>query len=31
MGRMILVVEDDAIQASNITAYLTRNGWDVQS
>ena len=31
MGRMILVVEDDPIQASNITAYLTRNGWEVQS
>ncbi len=31
MGRMILVVEDDAIQASNITAYLTRNGWEVQT
>jgi DNA-binding NtrC family response regulator len=31
MGKTILVVEDDAIQAGNITAYLTRNGWDVQA
>src|SRR4051794_20758191 len=30
MGRKILVVEDDEIQAGNISAYLGRNGWDVQ-
>jgi two-component system, NtrC family, response regulator AtoC len=31
MGRMILVVEDNAIQASSIAVYLTRHGWDVQT
>jgi two-component system response regulator AtoC len=31
MSRTILVVEDDAIQASSIAAYLARNGWEVQT
>ena len=31
MGKSILVVEDDAIQAGNLSAYLTRHGWEVQS
>jgi len=31
MSKSILVVEDDAIQASNISAFLTRNGWEVQA
>jgi two-component system response regulator AtoC len=31
MSRTILVVEDDAIQAGNICAYLARNGWEAQS
>jgi DNA-binding NtrC family response regulator len=31
MSRTILVVEDDAIQASTIAAYLARNGWEVQT
>ena len=31
MGKTVLVVEDDAIQARNISAFLTRNGWDVQT
>ena len=31
MGRTVLVVEDDVIQAANIGAYLTRNGWEVQT
>jgi two-component system, NtrC family, response regulator AtoC len=31
MGKTVLVVEDDTIQAGNITAYLMRNGWEVQA
>jgi DNA-binding NtrC family response regulator len=31
MGKTVLVVEDDAIQQANISAYLTRNGWEVQA
>ncbi|HEX7892244.1 MAG TPA: sigma-54 dependent transcriptional regulator [Ramlibacter sp.] len=31
MGRAILVVEDDAIQARNISAYLIRQGWEVET
>jgi len=31
MGRSVLVVEDDVIQARNIGAYLTRNGWEVRT
>src|SRR5205085_6452140 len=31
MSRTVLVVEDDVIQAGNIGAYLTRNGWEVQT
>jgi DNA-binding NtrC family response regulator len=31
MGRSILVVEDDAIQASSIATYLVRLGWEVET
>ena len=31
MGKTVLVVEDDTIQARNISAYLARNGWEVQA
>jgi DNA-binding NtrC family response regulator len=31
MGNTVLVVEDDAILQANISAYLTRNGWEVQA
>mgnify|MGYP001041087983 CR=1 FL=1 len=31
MRKTILVVEDNAIQASCICAYLTRQGWEVQT
>jgi len=31
MGKTVLVVEDDAIQQANISAYLTRNSWEVQA
>ena len=31
MSKSILVVEDNAIQASSICAYLTRKGWEVQT
>ena len=31
MGKSILLVEDDTIQAANLGAYLIRHGWDVQS
>jgi two-component system, NtrC family, response regulator AtoC len=31
MGRVILVVEDDAVQAGNIATYLIRLGWEVET
>jgi two-component system response regulator AtoC len=31
MGRVILVVEDDALQARSIATYLVRLGWDVET
>ncbi len=31
MGRAILIVEDDAVQASNIATYLIRLGWEVET
>jgi two-component system response regulator AtoC len=31
MNKTVLVVEDDPVLQANISAYLTRNGWEVQA
>ena len=31
MGKVVLVVEDDAVQAGNIATYLIRLGWEVET